>query len=116
MKYYEEILNNNEQIVEWKKLGFIDDSTKPDLEYLNNNQGLQVDTKYFPNIKNSLVSDINDIDNKTTGVLINADNFHALNILESKYRASIDACYIDPPYNTNATEIIYKNGINKAPG
>ncbi|MGB4967748.1 MAG: DNA methyltransferase, partial [Candidatus Saccharimonadales bacterium] len=114
VKYYEEILNNNEQIVEWKKLGFIDDSTKPDLEYLNNNQGLQVDTKYFPNIKNSLVSDINDIDNKTTGVLINADNFHALNILESKYRASIDACYIDPPYNTNATEIIYKNGYKQS--
>ena len=39
------------------------------------------------------------------------DNFQALNLIKDKYDSNIQSIYIDPPYNTNASEIIYKNGF-----
>lgn len=31
-----------------------------------------------------------------------------------KYFNKVDGCYIDPPYNTDASEIIYRNGYKKS--
>jgi adenine-specific DNA-methyltransferase len=42
-------------------------------------------------------------------VLINSENFQALNQLKEKYNQSLDVIYIDPPYNTAASAIAYKN-------
>ncbi len=42
-------------------------------------------------------------------MLIHGENFQALNLLTERYRESIKAIYIDPPYNTNASAILYKN-------
>ena len=33
-----------------------------------------------------------------------------LNLIKIKYNNKVDGIYIDPPYNTNASEILYKNG------
>lgn len=52
---------------------------------------------------------IPNLDEQTDGLMINGDNYHALNFLQSRYSASIDVAYIDPPYNTDASEILYKN-------
>ncbi len=41
--------------------------------------------------------------------LINAENFHALQILLYTHEAKIDAIYIDPPYNTGARDWKYNN-------
>jgi len=41
--------------------------------------------------------------------LINADNFHALQLLLYCYEAKIDVIYIDPPYNTGARDWRYNN-------
>lgn len=41
--------------------------------------------------------------------VINAENFHALEMLSYTHRHSIDAIYIDPPYNTGAKDWKYNN-------
>ena len=42
-------------------------------------------------------------------VLIKADNFHALQLLEYTYAGQVDVIYIDPPYNTGARDWKYNN-------
>ena len=54
------------------------------------------------------------LDAHLNGTLIHADNFQALNLLQARYREQVKCIYIDPPYNTNATEIIYKNGYKQS--
>ena len=41
--------------------------------------------------------------------LINADNFHALQVLLYCYEGCVDAIYIDPPYNSGARDWKYNN-------
>lgn len=41
--------------------------------------------------------------------LIEADNFHALQLLEYLYPKQVDCIYIDPPYNTGAKDWKYNN-------
>ncbi len=41
--------------------------------------------------------------------LIEADNYHALQLLEYLYPGKIDCIYIDPPYNTGAKDWKYNN-------
>lgn len=41
--------------------------------------------------------------------VINAENFHALELLTYTHRHRIDAIYIDPPYNTGAKDWKYNN-------
>lgn len=41
--------------------------------------------------------------------LIEADNYHALQLLDYLYRGQVDCIYIDPPYNTGARDWKYNN-------
>ncbi len=41
--------------------------------------------------------------------LIEADNYHALQLLEYLYSGMVDCIYIDPPYNTGARDWKYNN-------
>lgn len=41
--------------------------------------------------------------------LIEADNYHALQLLEYLYAGKVDCIYIDPPYNTRAKDWKYNN-------
>ena len=41
--------------------------------------------------------------------LIEADNYHALQLLEYIYAGKVDCIYIDPPYNTGAKDWKYNN-------
>ena len=41
--------------------------------------------------------------------LIEADNYHALQLLEYLYAGKVDCVYIDPPYNTGARDWKYNN-------
>lgn len=48
-------------------------------------------------------------------VLINSDNFHALQLLLYAYEGKVDVIYIDPPYNTGARDWKYNNDyVDKA--
>jgi len=42
-------------------------------------------------------------------VLINADNFHALQLLLYAYEGKVDVIYIDPPFNSGARDWKYNN-------
>ncbi|MEF9606355.1 DNA methyltransferase, partial [Paracoccus sp. PXZ] len=46
---------------------------------------------------------------ETTGLLIHSENNQALRALGEKLRNAVDCIYIDPPYNTDASSIVYKN-------
>lgn len=48
-------------------------------------------------------------DSELWHTLIEADNYHALQLLEYLYAGKIDCIYIDPPYNTGAKDWKYNN-------
>lgn len=126
---YPEILNNQAQIKEWIKLFAIDEikaaktgglftedkvgfSNPLTLEFLHQNPYLVIDTAFFSEtFKWQLISSIENFDEQCDGLLINSDNFHALSLLENRFTSQIDVTYIDPPYNTDATPILYKNNF-----
>jgi len=47
--------------------------------------------------------------NKPWHTIVNAENYHALQLLIYGYEGSIDVIYIDPPYNTGARDWKYNN-------
>ena len=98
------------QVNEWLKLGFIDTPSVITQDFLENNPFLVFDTQFMSaDLKYRLLAAIPDIDEKTNGILFNSENWQALNFLENRFRNKIKSVYIDPPYNTAASEIIYKN-------
>ena len=46
--------------------------------------------------------------------MINAENFHALQVLLYTHEGNVDAIYIDPPYNTGARDWKYNNDSDDA--
>ena len=48
-------------------------------------------------------------EDKPYHAIINADNFHALQLLLYSYAGQVDVIYIDPPYNTGARDWKYNN-------
>ncbi len=112
--FWAEIIANSAQIDEWIAMYAIDEaeewSNPPTVEFLRHNQNLIIDTKHFSNtFKHALLESIPDLDKQTDGLMINGDNFHALELLQEKYHGSVPFIYIDPPYNTDASSILYKN-------
>lgn len=105
--FYQDILSNVEQLKEWKELFNVDVRTIDDLK---EEKFLVLDTKFFDvDFKDKLLSKFDDLDEQCDGILLNGDNFSGLNLLENRYKHSIDCIYIDPPYNSKSSEIIYKN-------
>ncbi|MGV1026306.1 site-specific DNA-methyltransferase [Clostridium perfringens] len=108
-KFYKEIIENKKQQNAWKKLFSIEEEIT--LENINDNKYLLVDTKFFNDeFKDKLIANFENLDKECDGLLIHSDNFQALSTIENKYKERVKCCYIDPPYNTNASKIIYKNG------
>lgn len=112
--FYEDIIQNNYQLNEWItlfKIDELDDFTNPiNIEFLKKHQYLTLDTKFFnEEFKGKLLSQFDNIDEKINGLLVHSENFQALNLLRKKYENSIRTVYIDPPYNTVHSEILYKN-------
>lgn len=113
-KFYPEIAANKAQVEEWKKLFAIDElegySELLTVEFLKANPYLVLDTAFFgEEFKERLIQNIDNIDEKTDGLLIKSENFQALNLLLERYKEKIDCIYIDPPYNTGDSTILYKN-------
>ena len=118
--FWQEIIDNKAQIDEWIAMYAIDEvegdltsvgwTNPPSMEFLRQNQNLVIDTKHFNNdFKERLVSSIDNLDDKTNGLMINGDNYHALRAIKECYKDKINCIYIDPPYNTGPSEIVYKN-------
>lgn len=117
---YDEIAKNDAQREEWVRLFAIDemkkDLTTPGyskpltVKFLKANHYLIIDTKYFKDtFKEKLLASFDNLDETCDGVIINSENFQALNLLLEKYREQVKCIYIDPPYNSKTSEILYKN-------
>lgn len=103
----QEAVNNKLQIGRWIDLGFI--TSELDIKDYD---FLPVDTELFTiDFKESVINLFDDIDSKVQHLMINGDNYHSLRLIKNKYAGKVDSIYIDPPYNTNASEILYKNGF-----
>lgn len=62
----------------------------------------------YPYLK-PLDSVCNAPDSNLWHTLIEADNYHALQLMEYLYAGKVDCIYIDPPYNTGAKDWKYNN-------
>ncbi|WP_270913741.1 site-specific DNA-methyltransferase [Allofournierella sp. CML151] len=62
----------------------------------------------YPYLK-PLDSVCNAPDSKLWHILIESDNYHALQLLEYFYAGQVDCIYIDPPYNSGAKDWKYNN-------
>lgn len=111
--FYEEISRNKKQIQRWKDYFTIDDLINIEEvseKFLLENPYLTLDTAFFSEeFKEKLIASFDDVEETIPGLLINSDNFQAMNLLKNKYSTKIDTIYIDPPYNTDASQILYKN-------
>jgi len=125
-RYHPKILENEAQLEEWVKLYSFDIDKEAELikgkltgqgksyeerkiEVLKQNPTLVLDTKFYDeDFKYQLLSEIDDLDEKTNGILIKSENFQALNLLMNKYREKVKCCYIDPPFNTGK-DFLYKD-------
>ncbi len=118
---YPEIAANDAQRKEWVQLYAISDieadlnrpgySVPLTIEFLKAHPTLVVDTCLFSrDFVARFLSTLSDLDQDTDGLLVHSENFQALGLMSRKLAGLVDFVYIDPPYNTDATEIAYKNG------
>lgn len=119
---YPEIIANDEQRKEWVRL-FAIDEIKGDMmtegyseplteKFLEDNSFLVLDTKFFSaEFKHKLVGSMENVDEECNGLLINSENFQALELLQDKYRETVKCVYIDPPYNTGKNDFFYKDSF-----
>jgi len=116
---FEEIFSNEIQLAEWVKLFAIDRAVL-EKDFNNNDWAsflkidyircLIIDTAHFSqDFLTNLLREFNSIDSETDCLLINSENFQALNLLQEVYGESVDCVYIDPPYNTSDNAFLYKN-------
>jgi adenine-specific DNA-methyltransferase len=134
----DKVIKNKKQVDEWKALfceGIFNDwdnikiidltqlhkQQQKQLDFSQNKLAIKewlklpIDTAHFSmefklHLLNELSTSIK-LEKKVDGMLINTDNFHGLQTSKDKFYKRIDGLYLDPPYNTNATIIIYKNGF-----
>jgi len=127
--FYPEIAACEAQWDEWKTLFAIDEE-QPDLftsgktkkerrvAFLKAHPTLVLDTRHFPSdpsagsgqsFTDRLLASFDDLDESTDGLLVHAENWQALNLLQEKYRERVKCIYIDPPYNTGSDEFLYRD-------
>ena len=86
--------------------------------FLEANRNLVLDTRHFGGeFKDRLLvalSEAGSLEEQTDGILIHGENFQAVNLLQARYREQVKCIYIDPPFNTDASPIIYKNGYKSS--
>jgi len=119
--FYPDIAACEPQWAEWKDLFRIDEEqtdlfstgkSKKDkrIAFLKGHPTLVLDTKHFDqDFVDRLLGSFDDLDEITDGLLIHSENFQALASLLSMYPKHFKCIYIDPPYNAQSSEILYKN-------
>lgn len=106
-----EVVANEQQWARWKQLGVWDGDAPGTVEDLKAAPYRMVDTSLFAaDFVLRFVSCIDNVDETLDGILINSENFQAARLLDERFSKKIDLVYLDPPYNTDATPILYKNG------
>jgi len=110
--FYTEIAANGAQWEEWQTLLAVEapKAAGKRVELLKAHPTLPLDTRHFPqDFTDRLLAAFEDLDEMTDGLLVHAENWQALNLLQEKYRERVKCIYIDPPYNTGSDEFVYKD-------
>ena len=107
---YPEIVDNETQWLQWNKLGVWNKHNPGTIDDLKSSLYRMVDTSLFSDsFKAKVLRTSQNLDKNIDGILIHSDNFQALNLMQERYKEKVKYIYIDPPYNTNSTPILYKN-------
>ncbi|MDE2836717.1 MAG: hypothetical protein OXL97_04320 [Chloroflexota bacterium] len=107
--FYPEVLTNDMQWEEWQELFSIDGNDRS-VAFLQTNPTLVLDTKHYSaDFAERLLASFAYLDGMTDGVLIHSENWQALGLTAEKYANSVQCVYLDPPYNSKTSEILYKN-------
>ncbi|GJL94399.1 MAG: hypothetical protein DHS20C05_08040 [Hyphococcus sp.] len=118
-RFYAEIAANEAQREEWVRLFAIeelDGYTAPlTAQFLKANDKLLIDTALFDaDFRDRVIAELHGLDAGLNGEIFNAENSSALDLINKKNNARIKSIYIDPPYNTEANSILYKNTYKHA--
>jgi len=119
-----EAISNKAQLAEWNTLFGKENipTGKLTIELLKADafawRKLPIDTVNFSptfkeNLLNALSLSIN-LEDVADGLVIHSDNYHGIIELQEKFNDNISPVYIDPPYNTDASAIIYKNNYKSS--
>ena len=122
---YAEVASNAAQCDEWVKLFAVDEiqadltnaglvwENPPSLDFLRANPYLVLDTRHFDHYFTerllATLSDAGSLEEGLDGLLVHGENFQALQLLQRQYHDRVKCVYIDPPYNTDSSAILYKN-------
>ena len=123
--FYSEIVMNEGQREEWVELFAIDqivgDMNTPGYacpltsEFLRAHPTLVLNTRHFDDrFIEALLAANGNMTELMDGVLFHSENFQALRLLQHRSEGLFDCVYIDPPYNTDASPIAYKNGYQRS--
>lgn len=115
-KYYVNRIDSRLKNVEFSDSGilFIWNWSKPNSDFYKNNSSYEdevyLDTKYLSKIDSlSFESLFDNIEDMIDWYAIHSDNYHFLKNVQQKYNSSIDLIWIDPPFNTENDQFIYKD-------
>ena len=107
-----EVLANAAQQAEWKRHETAVDPKETSQTAID---ARMVDTKFFDeSFKVRLLASIPDLDEKCDGLLVHSENFQGLKFLLARFNGCIGCEYADPPYNSDASSILYKNGYKSS--
>lgn len=112
--FYERLFACEAQRHEWSEVYKVDFAESVQLA---EHPTLVVDTNLYrdsdPSFQDDLLSlsEFDNLDEQTDGLLINSENWQALNLLKEKFREQVKGIYIDPPYNTGDDGFIYKDSF-----
>ena len=107
--FYHDIIDNNPQWDEWRALHDIVGNDRS-AAFLAAHPTLPLDTRHFDaDFTNRLLASFDDLDEMTDGVLVHGDNWQALQLMKEKYLGKIRCSYIDPPFNTEDSQFIFKD-------
>ena len=123
---YAEIAANPAQCAEWVALFAADEiagdltngnttwTDPPSVAFLKANPYLVLDTRHFDRAFTdrllAALSDAGPLADQLDGLLVHSENFQALNLLQARYHGQVQCIHIDPPYNTQTSGFMYKNG------
>jgi adenine-specific DNA-methyltransferase len=109
------IAANPAQWAQWHGLGMRASAASGTVADLKTQPFLMVDTALFDaGFRADLLKAIPNLDVSLDGLLVHGDNFQGLTLLQERYRDAFNCIYIDPPYNTDASAIDYKNGYKSS--
>ncbi|MCS7055872.1 MAG: DNA methyltransferase, partial [Thermoflexales bacterium] len=124
--FYPEIAACEAQWAEWERLfslsalsnGLFSGDLKTRegrIHFLKVHPTLPLDTRHFDQTcVDRLLAAFGNLDEVTDGLLVHSENWQGLSLLKEKYDKQIRCIYIDPPYNTNASPILYKNDYKRS--